>query len=134
MEMDLSAVHVAWKVAEHASFVRDSEELGLPTTTVSAKVQALERRLGVKLLHRSTRRVSLTEAGEVFFQHAKRGADAFEDAIAAASYLSQRPRGLLRIAAPTLFTQQLLPQLLPRFLMRYPEIRLRVETMNALPD
>jgi DNA-binding transcriptional LysR family regulator len=132
--IDLNGVRVALKVAEHASFVRASEELGLPTTTVSAKVQSLERSLGMKLFQRSTRRVSLTEAGELFFQHAKRAADAIEDAVATVSYLSERPRGRLRIATPTLFTQQLLPQILPRFFARYPDIRLSVEATNVLPD
>jgi LysR family transcriptional regulator, regulator for bpeEF and oprC len=69
--LDLNAIHVALKVAEHTSFVRASKELQMPLTTVSAKVQKLEQNLGINLFQRSTRRVSITEAGQVFFQHAR---------------------------------------------------------------
>lgn len=133
-QFDLNAIYVASKVAEHASFVRASKELQTPLTTVSAKVQKLEQSLGVKLFRRSTRRVSITEAGEIFFQHARRGTDAFHDAVAAVSFLAERPKGMLRVAAPLLFTQKLLPQILPRFFQQYPELRLSVETVNTLPD
>jgi DNA-binding transcriptional LysR family regulator len=132
--IDYNAAYTAVKVAENGSFVRASEQLQLPVSTVSARVQALERSLGVKLFLRSTRRVRLTEAGQNFFEHARRGGEAFEDAVRAATQLAEQPRGLLSVIAPALFARHLLPQLLPRFLTRYPDLSLTVDAVNTLPD
>jgi LysR family transcriptional regulator, regulator for bpeEF and oprC len=132
--IDYNAADTAVRVAENESFVRASEQLRLPVSTVSARVQALELSLGVKLFQRSTRRVRLTEAGQIFFEHARRGSEAFEDAARAATHLAERPRGQLRVVAPTLFTRHLLPRLLPRFLARYPDLTLSFDPVNVLPD
>lgn len=134
MSDDYNAIRTAVKVAESGSFVRASELLHVPTSTVSARVQALERSLGVKLFQRSTRRVRLTEAGQRFLEHARGGCEAFEDAISAATEMAQQPRGLLRIAAPALFANHILPQLLPRFVAKYPDLKMVVTAVNRLPD
>jgi DNA-binding transcriptional LysR family regulator len=133
-KIDCNAVYTAVKVAENESFVRASEQLQLPVSTVSARVQALERSLGVKLFQRSTRRVRLTEAGQMFFERARRGSEAFEDAVLAATQLTERPHGRLRVVAPALFARHLVPRLLPAFLTRYPDLRLTFDAVNVLPD
>jgi DNA-binding transcriptional LysR family regulator len=134
MMIDYNALHTALMVAERGGFTRASEALGLPPSTVSARVQALESALGAKLFHRSTRRVQLTEAGRTFFEHARRGNEAFEEAVTAATRLAQSPRGVIRVVAPALFARHLLPQVLPPFLAKYPDLSLTVEVANALPD
>ncbi|MBN9657879.1 MAG: LysR family transcriptional regulator [Acidobacteria bacterium] len=132
--MDYNGLNTAVKVAETGSFVRAAEQLRLPVSTVSARVQALERHLRVRLFHRSTRRVRLTEAGQLFFERARAGSEAFDDAIEAATRLSERPHGLLRVVAPALFARHVLPRLLPRFLDKYPDLTLSFECTNVLPD
>lgn len=132
--IDYNAIYTAVRVADYGSFTRASDVLQVPASTVSARVQELERRLGVKLFQRSTRRVRVTEAGQMFFEHARRGREAFDDAVTAAAQLAQRPRGLLHIVAPTLFARHLLPRLLPRFLAKYPDLKLTFDAVNRLPD
>src|SRR4051794_32378569 len=131
--MDYNAVLTAVKVAQCGGFTRAGELLRVPASTVSARVQTLERTLGVRLFERSTRRVRMTEAGRAFFEHASRGSEALEDAVTAATQLADRPRGVLRVVAPALFARHLLPQILPRFFARYPEITLTFDAVNALP-
>jgi DNA-binding transcriptional LysR family regulator len=132
--LDYNALLTAVKVAECSSFTRAGEMLQTPASTVSARVRALERALGIKLFERSTRRVRVTEAGRAFFEHAYRGSEAFQDAVTAATGLAGRPRGVLRVVAPSLFARHLLPGLLPRFLAKYPDLAVAVDTVNALPD
>lgn len=132
--VDYNAVQTAVKVADCGSFTGAGKLMAMPSTTVSARVQALEQTLGVKLFERSTRRVRLTEAGRIFYEHAKRGSEAFDDAVTAATRIAQRPRGLLRVVAPSLFARHLLPGLLPRFLARYPDLTLTFDAVNVLPD
>jgi DNA-binding transcriptional LysR family regulator len=134
MHVDYNAVATAVKVAELNSFTRASELLQTPTSTVSARVQALEATLGTKLFQRSTRRVRLTEAGQLFFEHARRGNEAFEDAVTIAARLADQPHGLLRVVVPSLFARHLLPRILPRFLSKYPDLKLTFATLNVLPD
>src|SRR4051794_26617154 len=132
--VDYNAVLTAVNVARCGSFVRAGELLGCPASTVSARVQTLERSLGVRLFERSTRRVRITEAGRAFFEHAQRGSEAFDDAVTAATQLADRPRGALRVAVPALFARHLLPKMLPRFLAKYPDITLTFDAVNELPD
>ena len=69
MSHDLNDTLIFVKVVEHGSFVSAAKSLRLPKTTVSRKVQELESRLGAQLLHRTTRKLGLTEAGNVYFEH-----------------------------------------------------------------
>lgn len=132
--VDYNAVQTAVKVADCGSFTGAGKLMAVPSSTVSARVQALEQALGVKLFERSTRRVRLTEAGRIFYEHAKRGSEAFGDAVTAVTRIAQRPGGLLRVAAPSLFARHLLPHLLPGFVARYPDLAVTFDVVNVLPD
>ena len=100
---DLNDTMVFVKVVELGSFVAAARALRLPKTTVSRKVQDLEARLGAQLLHRTTRKLGLTEAGNVYYEHSQRVARDLQEAESAVSQLQGGPRGWLRVTAPSSF-------------------------------
>jgi DNA-binding transcriptional LysR family regulator len=110
------------KVIEAGSFTAAARDLRLPKTTVSRKVRELEERLGVQLLHRTTRRLGLTEAGTVYFQHCKKIPQALLEAEAAIGELKGRPSGTLRITSSYSIMCSLVAPLLGEFRMLYPEV------------
>ena len=93
MTHDLNDTLIFVKVVEQGSFIAAANSLGLPKTTVSRKVQELETRLGARLLHRTTRRIGLTEAGAVYHEHCQRIARELEEAESAVGQLQSGPRG-----------------------------------------
>jgi DNA-binding transcriptional LysR family regulator len=118
----LAAMAVFARVVEEESFTAAAGELGLSKSAVSKQVGRLEDRLGVRLLNRTTRRISLTEAGAAFYERCRRmvaEAEAAEDAV---MHLASAPRGLLRINAPMSFGLQHVVPALPLFLDSYPEL------------
>lgn len=100
MAHDLNDTLIFVKVVEQGSFIAAATALGLPKTTVSRKVQELETRLGARLLHRTTRRLGLTEAGSVYHEHCQRIARELEEAEGAVNQLQSGPRGWLRFTVP----------------------------------
>ncbi len=100
MANDLNDTLIFVKVVEQGSFTAAARLLGQPKTTVSRKVQELEERLGARLLHRTTRRLGLTEAGSVYYEHCQRIARELEQAESAVSQLQSGPRGWLRFTVP----------------------------------
>ena len=132
--LDLNEMRVFAAVAARRSFVGAARALRMPKATVSRKVQALEERLGARLLQRTTRRVSLTEVGAVFYERCARIEEEIAEAERAVDKLGARPRGTLRVTAPyTLAREALLPAV-PEFLRRYPEIRLWLTLKNEPED
>ena len=100
MTRDLNDTLIFVKVVEHGSFISAARSLRLPKTTVSRKVQELETRLGAQLLHRTTRKLGLTEAGNIYFEHCQRIARELDEAESAVGQLQSGPRGWLRFTAP----------------------------------
>ena len=100
MSHDLNETLIFVKVVEQGSFIAAAKSLGLPKTTVSRKVQELETRTGARLLHRTTRRLGLTEAGSIYHEHCQRIARELEEAESAVSQLQSGPRGWLRFTVP----------------------------------
>lgn len=98
--MDLDAVGVFVKVVQAGSFSRAAQQLAMPNSTVSARVSRLERRLGVTLLQRTTRRLRLTEVGESYFRQASQAVGEILNAEAQVNAAQLEPQGLLRITAP----------------------------------
>jgi LysR family transcriptional regulator, regulator for bpeEF and oprC len=131
---DLNAVLVFLKVAELGGFVAAARSLGLPKSTVSLKVNELERRLGVRLLHRTTRKVSLTEEGQLYFENCLPLLDALQDASDAIASLPGSPRGVLRVTAPVMFVHLFLGARLPEFLRTYPELKVVLNATNERKD
>ena len=120
MDLDESAVFV--KVVQAGSFSAAARQLGLPTSTVSTRVARLERRLGVTLLQRTTRRLSLTELGELYFRHAAAGLGHMLEAEAAVTASLGEPKGRLRVTAPADFGDTILVCLLERLRKSHPQI------------
>jgi len=134
MSRDLNDTLIFVRVVEQGSFIAAARALALPKTTVSRRVQLLEARLGAKLLKRTTRRIGLTEAGELYYERSKRFATDLEDAEAAVGELHGEPRGWLRVTAPYTLAINTLARLTPEFLTLYPEIRLEIVLTNDRLD
>lgn len=113
-------------IVENGSVTRAAEALGLPRPTVSKRLARLEERLGVRLLHRTTRRMALTEHGSVLYDKARRVVDAAREAESAVQRLDEVPRGLLRVLIPPRVPEGIFTQWLADFLVAYPEVRLDV--------
>lgn len=121
-------------VVDSGGFSAAADRQGVSKSAISKQVARLEERLGARLLNRTTRRLSLTEAGQAFHTHALRILAEAEEAELAVSQLHASPRGLLRVSAPMSFgLRHLAPALCP-FLDRYPDLTLEVVYDDRLVD
>jgi DNA-binding transcriptional LysR family regulator len=130
--VDLNDVVVFAKVVQTGSFTRAGRELELPKSTVSRKVSELEARLGARLLQRTTRSLSLTDAGRAFYDHATRIVNELEAGTAAVTELEEAPRGHLRVTTPLNFAQ--FAPVLTSFVQRYPAVEVEVVCSDRLVD
>jgi DNA-binding transcriptional LysR family regulator len=122
--MDLNEILVFAKVAETGSFSAAARKLDMPKSTVSRKIADLEQRLGARLIQRTTRRLSLTDAGRAYFEHGARIVAELEEADRAVGNLQDGPRGKLRVTAPLNFG--FLGAIAAAYLARYPEVELEL--------
>ncbi|MFM5842495.1 LysR family transcriptional regulator [Aeromonas sanarellii] len=132
--MDFNQVVVFVKVVQAGSFSAAARLLGLPTSTVSHRVAMLEKRLGVTLLQRTTRRLHLTEAGQIYFDHTSTGLAHVFDAEAAVTESREEPCGLLRITAPVDIGDQILSSLLGQMRTQWPKVDVELVLMNRYVD
>lgn len=130
----LTRMAVFLQVAERLSFSAAATRLGLSKSAVSAKVADLEREVGLPLLNRTTRRVSLTDAGRVFAEHARRAVAEAGGAFDALMEMRAAPRGLLRVAAPVAIGRQLIGPLVPDYLAGHSEVSIELAVGDALVD
>ncbi|MCP9232972.1 LysR family transcriptional regulator [Mesorhizobium sp. LMG 17147] len=122
-------------IAEARSFTKAAARIGRDATTLSRRLASLEERLGVRLLHRTTRSVSLTEAGSEFLVRVRAILAAVDEAEAAASaHAGGGPRGVLRLALPGSFGRMWIAPLLPQFLAEFPDVRIEAEFSNRFVD
>lgn len=131
---DLNDLYYFVMVAEHGGFSAAARVLDIPKSRLSARVAMLEERLGARLLHRTTRRVTLTELGTRFFAHSQ---SSIEQALAAQEVVdvaSASPGGLVRLSCPALATRLYLAPHLPTFMASYPNVRLVVVTTDRRVD
>ncbi len=131
---DLNDLIYFAEVVEHGGFAAAGRSLGLPKSKLSRRVADLETRLGVRLLQRTTRKLSLTAVGEQLHRHCvalRENAQAAENVVALA--LSE-PSGLLRIACPVTLAQTTVGPLLPLYLERYPKVRVDMRVSNRVVD
>jgi LysR family transcriptional regulator for bpeEF and oprC len=110
------------RVVECESFTQAAKALGLPRSSVSAAVAALEQRIGTRLLHRTTRSVSATQDGAAFYEHCARLVADVEETEALFRHSAASPAGRLRIDVPGRIGRLIIAPALPDFLVRYPEI------------
>lgn len=121
-------------VVETGSFTAAASRLQLSTAQVSRQVQRLEQRLKVALLYRTTRRVSLTQPGELYYRHCKNLLEGLLQAEQAVTALNEQPQGLLRITAPGYYGEQRLAPLVNDFLLRYPKLKVEYLFTNRQLD
>lgn len=129
-----AAMLVFAEVVETGSFTEAARRLGLSKASVSREIAGLERRLGAQLLRRTTRSMSLTEAGRVFYAGCRRMADEAEQAERSVGELQAEPRGELRFAASVSFGQMQIAPRLPSFLARHPQLRVRMDLTDRIVD
>lgn len=122
--LDLNDIAMFVQVVRSGSFAAAGRRLGLPSNTVSRRVQELEERLGTRLLQRSTRKLTLTSAGEAFHERCADAVDGLTDAGHELMTGSQEPNGLVRVAAPADFFDVFLMEWVADFLAAYPRIRM----------
>lgn len=130
--MDLNDIHVFAKVVQAGSFVSAARALGMPKSTVSRRVSKLEERLGARLLQRTTRRLSLTEVGQAYYQHAARIVAQVDEAERAVTKMQETPQGLLRVTTPLNFG--FLAPIVASFMRRYPEVQVELVTADRIVD
>jgi DNA-binding transcriptional LysR family regulator len=128
--MDLNNVGIFLRVAERKSFTLAARDLRLSPSSVSKHIQELENELGATLLVRSTRRLSLTEAGEAFYERCTSAIGELDQAQSAISSLYGQPAGTLRVSAALGFGETVITPLIPHFLAENPNLRLSLK-LNA---
>ncbi len=127
-------VNVFVTVAERGSFSAAAEKLGLSKSTVSEQMTRLEKRIGARLLQRSTKAVTLTEAGRAYLCQIDDVLDRVQRAEKAAQAEATEPRGLLRISAPGPFAWTHLTPLLPEFMQLHPDIKIELQVTTEVVD
>ena len=132
--MDLNSIQVFIKVVEASSFSEAGRLLGLPRAAVSRKVAKLEEELGVRLLQRTTRRLSLTDSGRLFYERCRHSIAGLEEARLQIAETQTTPRGRLRIAAHIEFGMYFIGKLIGRFMADYPELTVEVELIGRQVD
>ncbi|MFO1061521.1 MAG: LysR family transcriptional regulator [Dongiaceae bacterium] len=130
----LAGMAVFVRIVEAGSFTAAARALGLSKPAVSKQLARLEARLGARLLNRSTRRISLTEAGTLFHQRCLRLLAEAAEAEQAVAELAEAPRGTLRVAAPMSFGQLHLGPAIAAFLARYPDLRIDLALDDRVVD
>ncbi|WP_437792205.1 LysR substrate-binding domain-containing protein [Sorangium sp. So ce693] len=121
-------------VARHRSFRAAAAELGVTTGAVSQAIRALERRVGLPLFSRTTRRVGLTEAGERLHERLAPAAGEISAALEALDELRGQPAGLLRLTVPRTAVPFVIEPVLPRFRRAYPDVAVEISVDDALVD
>lgn len=130
----LSDITVFVQVVNSGSFTATAERLGLSKSVVSKYVTRLENQLRARLLNRTTRRLSLTEVGRVFYARSLRGLQEIEDAKAEVSRLQGEPRGTLRLNAPMSFGVLHIAPAIPDFLSQYPDLSVDMNLDDRIVD
>lgn len=123
---EFSAIPVFVAVVEKGGFSAAARALGVSKSAVSKRINQLEKQLGVRLLYRTTRKLSLTEAGERYFEHAVRALQAAAEAEDAVAQLQGDPQGTLKISAPMSFGRLHVAPLIPKLLKRYPKLQVEL--------
>jgi LysR family transcriptional regulator for bpeEF and oprC len=130
----LQSMEVFRWVADLGSFSRAADRLDLGKATVTAHVAQLEQRLGVKLLNRTTRRLSLTDDGAVYLEHVRRVLADVEEMDTALARGRSVPRGRLRVDMPAAIGRLLIVPALPRFAAQYPELSIVIQFSDLVAD
>ena len=127
---DLNDMYYFAEVVERGGFAVAGRALGIPKSRLSRRIAELESKLGVRLLQRTTRRLSLTDAGETFLRHCQAVREAAQNAQSAIEQTQREPSGTVRVSCPVTLSQGIVGALLPEFLRRYPKVRIEMMVSN----
>lgn len=130
----LTALNVFKRVVEFQSFSAAARDIGLSNAAVSKNVSELEKHLGVRLLTRTTRRLSVTEAGERYYQRCVRILDDLDEAGVEAAGLTSKPSGTLKVVAPLSLGLAHLSPALPHYLKQFPDVALELDLNMSISD
>ena len=131
---DLNDMVFFAEVVDRGGFAAAGRALNLPKSKLSRRVADLESRLGVRLLQRTTRKLSLTQAGEIYHRHCVAMREQAEAADEAVALVQTEPRGTVRITCPVTLAQTTIGPLLPRFLAAHPQVRIDMLVTNRVID
>jgi DNA-binding transcriptional LysR family regulator len=131
---DLQRMAIFARVVETKSFSAAARDLGLSKSLVSKQVTQLEKSIGARLLNRTTRNMSLTEAGTTFYGHCARIVEELQEAKLAVGRLHSEPRGVLRISVPVAFGRLHIAPALPKFLSSNPQLKIDMVTADRFVD
>ena len=132
--MLLNEMEIFYYVAEFKSFSKAAARLKVSKSFISKKIFKLERDLKVNLISRSTRKLSMTEAGESFYRYCANIVHEGHEAYSMISELQGKPSGILKISMPPALGLNLISPMLPKFLSQYPDVSLDIELGNRLVD
>jgi DNA-binding transcriptional LysR family regulator len=132
--MDLNRLALFVRVVDTGSFTAAAVAMGMRKSSVSRGVAKLEEELGVKLLHRTTRRLTLTDAGRSYVERVRESMQGVDDATALVREMGHEPQGLVRVTAVPEFGQRGLADLVVRFLRRYPKISIELVLTSRAVD
>src|SRR6267142_6442810 len=130
----LLSMKVFRQIVESGSFVEAAERLSLSTAMTSKHLMHLEKHLRTRLLNRSSRSLSLTESGKLFFERCKVILDEVEEAESAVGSVSGVPRGTLRVTLPSWAATQMMVELIATYRQRYPEVVVDLSFEDRLVD
>ena len=131
---DLNDMLYFAEVVDSGSFAAAGRALNLPKSRLSRRIAELEGRLGVRLLHRTTRKLSLTEAGDRFHRHCVAVREEAEAAAEAVALVQSEPHGTIRVTCPVTLAQSTIGHLIPIFLARHPRVRIDMQVSNRVVD
>ncbi|ADV00186.1 LysR family transcriptional regulator [Alicycliphilus denitrificans] len=129
---DLNDMLYFAEVAERGGFAAAGRALGIPKSRLSRRVAELEAHLGVRLLQRTTRTLSLTEVGEAYLRHCLTMRESAQAAADAVAQVRSEPRGTVRVTCPVTLAQTVLAELMPQFLERHPLVRMEMQVTNRV--
>ena len=131
---DLNDMVFFAEVVDRGGFAAAGRSLGVPKSRLSRRISELEARLGVRLLQRTTRKLSLTEAGEIYHRHCVAMREEAEAADEAVARVQIEPRGTVRVTCPVTLAQSTLGPIVPRFLAAHPKVRVEIQVTNRVVD
>lgn len=131
---DLNDLYLFTQVVERSGFTAAGDALDIPKSRLSRRISQLEANLGVRLLQRTSRRLSLTLAGQEFYVHCRAMVVEAFAATEALRKLGSEPVGVVRVSAPLAITDMVLATLLPRFMVKYPKVQLNLMSTDRRVD
>src|ERR1700758_4938604 len=127
---DLNDIYFFASVVQHGGFSAAARRIGVEKTRLSRRIAALERRLGGRLLQRTTRALAMTEAGQRFFERCVATVEAAQAAYDSVAELRREPAGLVRLSSPVLLAQRCLAHALPAYMKVNPKVFVFIEATD----